>query len=69
MIPSFRLPFPRIAIFVRVSVCMRFWVLPRGPMIRPMKLKKCRRKEGKKARMRAQSNCIMILKVIPCIPS
>jgi hypothetical protein len=35
--PSFTEPLPRIAILVLVSRCMRFCVLPRGPMISPMK--------------------------------
>ena len=35
---SLTLPRPRMAILVLVSRCMRCCVLPRGPMIRPMKL-------------------------------
>ncbi len=39
--PSLTLPRPRMAILVLVSACIRFWVLPRGPMISPKKLKPC----------------------------
>ena len=36
--PSLTDPRPRMAMRVLVSACMRFCVLPRGPMMRPKKL-------------------------------